>query len=344
MPLFGDRRISAEWNKYGREQAEPFHCENPHSAAWCRFPSARVVLTAILAFCLTLSLFVKDAAGAALSGNAAIYGLEGAFSDDVRVKISLRGYKTSDGSLQIEGLISKMASSVEYIMEDGPIDLSLRFPASLINDLPGGVHDITASSWDFQGRSEVVIPPAAVGKLFIKTATPAAVVDYVGEKLSNLRNNDGVPYRPEMRRLAYYSFKMGNGPVIVGSPDAYNAYRIPEEWMRGERLSIVHLNEMESLNSEPQTVTIPKRPPSPWVFALDESAPGANDGKIFGVSKKMEYSADGGKHWTDCPVWKIECLAPSDGYHVRFKAIKGVSFASGQKKLVIKAAPDTPEF
>ncbi|MDR1021407.1 MAG: hypothetical protein LBL73_11660 [Synergistaceae bacterium] len=275
-----------------------------------------------------------------LSGDAAIYGLEGAFSDDIYVKISLSGYRVSDGALQIEGLISKMASYVSYVMDDSPTDLSLRFPASLLNDLPGGVHDITASSWDFQRRSVVTIPHTTVGRLFIKTATPGAAIDYVTEKLTNLRQNDGIPYRRDTRRQACYAFKWGN-ETVIGAPDFRNTFPIPEERMTGESVTIIHLNATESLNSEPQTVRIPKRPKAPWwVFALDETSPGSCDGMILGVSEAMEYSTDGGIYWTDCPTWKIEGLNPSAHYRVRFKAAEGVSFASRQRKLAINAAAE----
>ena len=290
----------------------------------------------IAAFCAILALCVP-AGGAGLRGDAAVYGLEGAFSDDIYVKISLSGYKRSDGTLQLEGLVSKMASYTVYVMEDSPADISLRFPASLINGLPGGIHDIMASSWNFQGRSEVTIPPTPVGRLFIKAAVPDAAIDYVTERLKNMRHDDGIPYRPQTGRQARYSFKRGNETVIV-EPGSAGTFPIPGEWMTGDSVEIVRLNETESLSSDPQTLKIPKRRSAPWVFALGETSEGACDGRILGVSKAMEYSADGGVHWADCPAWKIEGLPPSGDYRVRFKAIQGKSFAGKQKKLVVSAA------
>ena len=291
----------------------------------------------ILALCAPSGAAGHATGGASLRGDAAVYGLEGAFSDDICVKVSLSGYKRSDGTLQIEGLVSKMASYTVYVAEDSPTDISLRFPVSLINDLPGGIHDITASSWDFQDRSEVAIPPAAVGRLFIKTATPGAALYYVAEELTNLRRDDGVPYRPETRSQSYYSFKREDDTAI-GAPDSRNRFHIPEEWMTGDSVSIIHLNETESLNSEPQVIKIPKRKRAPWAFAFGETEPGACDGMILGVSMAMEYSTDGGVYWTDCPTWKIEGLPPSEDCRVRFKAVPGVSFAGKQRKLVIRAA------
>jgi hypothetical protein len=303
-----------------------------------------IALCAVLWLCPTsgtagFASAPAEASSASLSGDAVVYGLEGAFSDDIYVKISLDGYKTSDGALHIEGLISTMASYGSFALYDSPVDIPLRFPASLINMLPGGVHDITASSWDFQGRSVVTIPVTQVGRLFIKTATPVATVDYVREKLANMRHDDGIPHRPKTSRQAYYTLKSGN-ETVIGAPDSRNTLPIPEEWMTGEIVTIVHLNEMECLNSGPQTINLPRRPPAPLVFALDETEPGACDGIIFGVSKSMEYSTDGGIYWTDCPTWMIENLAPSENYCVRFKAVKGKSFASSPTKLVIKAADE----
>jgi hypothetical protein len=109
--------------------------------------------------------------------------------------------------------------------------------------------------------------------------------------------------------------------------------------MTGESISIVHLNENEELNSEPQIIRIPARAGAPWVFAIGEMFPGASDGRIFGVTMSMEYSADGGISWRDCPMWKIDNLLPGKDYRVRYKAIDGESFASRQTKLSIEPAP-----
>jgi hypothetical protein len=301
-------------------------------------------MRSILVLCAILAFFASSAAAGSasvsLSGDAVIYGVEGAFSDDVRAYISSSGYTADSGQLIVCGLISKMSSNIEYILDDSASGITLRFPKELINDLPGGVHDITASSWDFQGRSKVVIPTAIVGRLFIKTAAPAARIDYRSEKLTGLRHNDGVPFRPETRRQARYAFERANGTAI-GEPDLRGTFPIPEEWMNGERVSVIHLNELDSLNSEPQIIDIPKRPPAPWVFALGETSAGALDGRIVGLmTEEMEYSANGGIDWVDCPGWMIENLAPSENYRVRFKAVEDASFAGGQRTLVINAAEE----
>jgi hypothetical protein len=91
------------------------------------------------------------------------------------------------------------------------------------------------------------------------------------------------------------------------------------------------LNENEELNSEPQIIRIPARAGAPWVFAIG--------GRIFGVTLAMEYSADGGISWRDCPMWKIDNLLPGKDYRVHYKAIDGESFASRQTKLSIEPAP-----
>jgi hypothetical protein len=104
-------------------------------------------------------------------------------------------------------------------------------------------------------------------------------------------------------------------------------------------VSVIHLNELDSLNSEPQIIDIPKRPPAPWVFALGETSAGALDGRIVGLmTEEMEYSANGGIDWVDCPGWMIGNLAPSEIYRVRFKAVENASFAGRQRALVINAA------
>jgi hypothetical protein len=310
------------------------------------------LLFAFLAVCAGLPFFAVRVAAASpdfqagvrLEGDAAIYGLEGEFAGDVYADVSVIGYTAASGRLIVEGLISKMSSYPEYVKEyaGGSGAISLRFPASLINQLPGGVHDLIVSSWDYQGRSEVVVSPVKAGRLFIKTAVPDARIDYVSERLANIRGNDGIPGRPETRRQAYYAVGIGNAATIV-APDFRGSCDIPEEWMTGEVASIVHLNEMEELSSEPQAIAIPSRPDAPQVFALDETSRGASDGMVVGVTEAMEYSDDGGIYWTGCSRWKIEGLAPGEGYRVRFKAVEGASFASKQVKIAIKAAPADSE-
>ena len=76
----------------------------------------------------------------------------------------------------------------------------------------------------------------------------------------------------------------------------------------------------DSFASESAVVKIPARPNAPIVSWTDESEAGAADGTISDVNASMEYSADGGITWTDCPAdGTIEGL--SEGvYLVRVKA------------------------
>jgi hypothetical protein len=300
----------------------------------------RISLKTALVLC-AFFLFCRQEAFAgpgnvSISGNNLIYGTEGAFSDDLYPSLTVSGYKPDYGRLVLDGHISKMSSYIEHVWEDGRF--TLQFPAELMNDLPGGVHDIVVSSWDYQKRSDVVIPPVSIGSLFIKTAVPDVRVDYLSETIANFRQFDGIPYRRETRRQALYALKRGNETVTY-APDSKRAFPIPEGWMTGDRVSVVHLSEHETLTSGPREITIPSRPPAPWsVFSLGESVPGTGDGGIYGVNETMEYSSDGGVTWADCPRWKIENLAPAENYRVRVKAIEGKSFAGRQKKLVIRPA------
>jgi hypothetical protein len=301
----------------------------------------RISLKTSLVLCAFFLFFRPEAfagpGNVSISGNNLIYGIEGAFSGDIYPSLTVTGYKPDYGRLILDGHISKMSSYVEHVREDGRF--TLQFPAELMNDLPGGVNDIVVSSWDYQKRSDVVIPPVSIGSLVIKNAVPDVHLDYLSEKITNFRQFDGVPYRRETGRQSLYALKRGNETVIY-APDSRRAFSIPEDWMTGNRVSVVHLNEHETLTSGPQEITIPSRPPAPWnVFSLDESAPGASDGGIYGVNETMEYSLDGGVTWSDCPRWKIENLAPSENCRVRIKAIEGKSFAGRQKKLVIRPAP-----
>ncbi len=87
-------------------------------------------------------------------------------------------------------------------------------------------------------------------------------------------------------------------------------------------------------------VVIPARPSAPaGVSAVSETAPGANDGKITGVSTVMEYSSDGGATWTACSGTEVTPLAPGN-YQVRTKAT-GDAFAGTPITVTVpaKAAP-----
>jgi hypothetical protein len=301
----------------------------------------RISLKATLVLCVFFWFCRPEAfaspTNVSISGDNLIYGIEGAFSDDLYPSLTVTGYKPDYGTLILDGHISTMSSYIEHVWEDGLF--TLQFPAQLMNDLPGGVHVIVASSWDYQKRSDVVIPPVSIGSLFIKTAVPDVSIDYLSETIANFRQFDGISYRRESRRQALYALKRRNETVTY-APDSKRAFPIPEDWMTGNRVSVVHLNEHETLTSAPQEITIPSRPPVPWsVFSLDESAPGSSDGGIYGINETMEYSLDGGVTWAGCPRWKIENLAPSGNCRVRVKAIAGKSFAGRQKKLIIRPAP-----
>lgn len=87
-------------------------------------------------------------------------------------------------------------------------------------------------------------------------------------------------------------------------------------------------------------VTIPARPKAPiGVAPVGETAPGANDGKLTGVSTEMEYSADGGATWTVCPGTELTPLAPGS-YQVRVR-VQPAAFASESVTVTVpdKTAP-----
>ncbi len=81
---------------------------------------------------------------------------------------------------------------------------------------------------------------------------------------------------------------------------------------------------------------IPDRPnPPSGIVPVGESAPGANDGKLAGVSPELEYSDDGGTTWKPCPGAEVAPLTPGS-YQVRVKATD-TAFAGKPVTVIVPA-------
>ncbi len=114
---------------------------------------------------------------------------------------------------------------------------------------------------------------------------------------------------------------------------------LPAAGYMGRTISIVKKGDGSTIDSAAQALTVPARPAAPSVTAVNETAEGASDGKITGVSADMEYSADGGSTWTSCSGTEVTGLAPG-AYQVRTKATD-TAFA-GEAAAVTVGTEDRP--
>lgn len=114
--------------------------------------------------------------------------------------------------------------------------------------------------------------------------------------------------------------------------------------MKDTELSIVRKGDAEHADSEPQVLTVPPYPKVPMeIQTVGETAKGANDGKITGLTDGMEYRVSGAQTWEKLTAdvsGTLAGLAPGT-YEVRIAATEE-SFAS-KKTVVTVAAYEEPK-
>ncbi len=181
---------------------------------------------------------------------------------------------------------------------------------------------VTNTNTEVNGTHTAATTSRAV-KVIVKEAVPDAAIDYERELLAGLEAG------------ADYLFGTSETAVSI----AATTYAIEEEWMNETELSIIRVSTVSECNSAPQKLTIPARPGVPEVSGVDETAEGAEDGKITETNNTMEYSTDIDETWNDCPDGDMENLSPGT-YLIRSKAVEGDSFAGEEKTIVINAAVD----
>ncbi|WP_342424506.1 S-layer homology domain-containing protein [Paenibacillus sp. FSL E2-0178] len=157
-------------------------------------------------------------------------------------------------------------------------------------------------------------------------ATPVAEIDYAAEQLTGL--------------AASGSYTINGTLAVTATADGKLA--IDSSWL-GTSLSIVKKgNGSTTIDSAAQTVSIPVRPAAPTgVAATEETAIGAEDGTLTGVTTAMEYKKGIAGTWLGITGTSATGLAP-DTYYVRTKA-SSMAFASEAQSVTIVAFVATPE-
>lgn len=175
-----------------------------------------------------------------------------------------------------------------------------------LNELAGktGVFDVTIIATDQAGNRTTKTVKINVKS---KAETPDLVIDYAGEKLTGL-----VPG-------AIYDVR---GESITA--DENGCISIAEEWF-GTNFQISRkAYSAELLDSDYAADVIGARPDAPAISLVqDETIRGKNDAQISGANEDMEYSADGGRTWTDIQaedLTEARLNVPAGLIRVRVKA------------------------
>ena len=175
-----------------------------------------------------------------------------------------------------------------------------------LNELAGktGVFDVTIIATDQAGNQTTKTLKINVKS---KAETPDLVIDYAGEKLTGL-----VPG-------AIYDVR---GESITA--DENGCISIAEEWF-GTNFQISRkAYSAELLDSDYAADVIGARPDAPAISLVqDETIRGKNDAQISGADEDMEYSADGGRTWTDIQaedLTEARLNVPAGLIRVRVKA------------------------
>jgi len=153
--------------------------------------------------------------------------------------------------------------------------------------------------------------------------TPNAAFDFATETLVGFEGG-GV-----------YSIDGGEPITATGLTPSF---AIDNAWFGGN-ISIVRVGDATHFDSVAQILAIPARPAAPiGVDRTNETAIGANDGSITGVSNLMQYSADNGVTWKNFILegGQDSVLVPPGTYLVRFRATSS-AFASANATVVVNA-------
>ena len=109
---------------------------------------------------------------------------------------------------------------------------------------------------------------------------------------------------------------------------------IAEEWFGTNFQISRRAYSAELLDSDYAAAVIAERPAAPDVSVEeDETIRGKNDAQISGVTDDMEYSADGGRTWTDVQAGDLEDLTEGKGK---------LNVPAGLIQVRIKANDSTP--
>ena len=151
-----------------------------------------------------------------------------------------------------------------------------------LNELAGktGVFNVNFTATDQAGNAKT---KSVTVKIKSKAATPAVTIDYANEKLTGLAANAEYDVRGE-----------------TFTADGSGCIRMAEDWFGTDNFQISRKAYREDLlDSDCAVCQIAARPEAPDVsVAKDETIRGKADAQLDGVSKYMEYSADGGGTWT----------------------------------------------
>lgn len=193
-------------------------------------------------------------------------------------------------------------------------------------ELPAGETPITVMATDHAGNT-------AEGTVIVKVEgpeeKPEAVISYTDVALDEL-----VPYGEYVIN--------GEGRIA----DENGRIPIEDSWMDTTISIVKQGNGRGTMDSEPQSLTIPSRPAAPeGIGATDESYPDAGDGAVTGLSAGTDYeiSYDGGSTWVDAGLSGTEITGLASGsYQVRVKATEG-AFPSEVLSVAIGTTPAVPE-
>ncbi|MBD5444707.1 MAG: fibronectin type III domain-containing protein, partial [Lachnospiraceae bacterium] len=232
-----------------------------------------------------------------------------------------------------DGKLTGVNSKMEYCLADS--EDWKEISGTTVNNLSPGTYYIRIKAVEgesFHSDSITVIINAGEHEVKLEPEkTPAAKIDYVNEKLTNLIS--GADY-------------LINGNEATKNSDG--TINISEGWLSSTISIVKKGNGTATTNSEAQSLSIPARPSAPTgIGKTDESAEGANNGTITGVNNKMEYQAEGTSSWKAISGTTVSKLAPGT-YYVRIKAVANKSFHSYTAKITIneyvKLDPEeTPE-
>ncbi len=140
--------------------------------------------------------------------------------------------------------------------------------------------------------------------------TPVIQIDYIGETLTDFTPNQK------------YTI---NGDEFTA--DATGKIAIDSTYFGTTLTIIAKGNGSDQLDSAPQNLPIPLRPTAPVVTV-------ENNGDITAVNSTMEYSTDGGNHWTTVQNNTITGLSHGDSVLIRYKATNS-SFKSESRPITI---------